>query len=78
MKKRIVSFVMALVMALSLVPGTAFAVDETYTDVPDVVEQEAAEPVLLAAEARYAYTQCGKWICKGNLFPSILEKIIGS
>lgn len=42
MKKRIVSFLMALVMAVSLLPVSAFAVEDTASpDVPVVVEQEA-------------------------------------
>lgn len=42
MKKRIVSFLMALVMAVSLLPVSAFAVEDTASpDVPAVVEPEA-------------------------------------
>ena len=42
MKKRIVSFLMALVMAVSLLPVSAFAVEDgVSSDVPVVVEQEA-------------------------------------
>ena len=42
MKKRIVSFLMALVMAVSLLPISAFAVEDTASpDVPAVVEPEA-------------------------------------
>ena len=42
MKKRIVSFLMALVMAVSLLPVSAFAVeDRASPDVPAVVEPEA-------------------------------------
>ncbi len=54
MKKRIVSLLMALVMALSLLPTGAFATDETYTNDLDTtvqtVEQETQNvPMLLAA-----------------------------
>lgn len=42
MKKRIVSFLLALVMAVSLLPISAFAVEDTASpDVPAVVEPEA-------------------------------------
>lgn len=42
MKKRIVSFLLALVMAVSLLPVSAFAVEDTASpDVPAVVEPEA-------------------------------------
>ena len=42
MKKRIVSFLMALVMAVSLLPVSVFAVEDTASpDVPAVVEPEA-------------------------------------
>lgn len=42
MKKRIVSFLLALVMAVSLMPVSAFAVEDTASpDVPAVVEPEA-------------------------------------
>ena len=42
MKKRIVSFLMALVMAVSLLPVSAFAAEDTASpDVPAVVEPEA-------------------------------------
>ena len=42
MKKRIVSFLMALVMAVSLMPVSAFAAEDTASpDVPAVVEPEA-------------------------------------
>ena len=42
MKKRIISFLMALVMAVSLLPVSAFAVEDTASpDVPAVVEPEA-------------------------------------
>ena len=42
MKKRIVSFLMALVMVVSLLPVSAFAVEDTASpDVPAVVEPEA-------------------------------------
>ena len=41
MKKRIVSFLMALVMAVSLLPVSAFAVEDTASpDVPAAVAQE--------------------------------------
>ena len=44
MKKRIVSFLMALVMAVSLLPVSAFAVeDAASSDVPAIVEQEPLE-----------------------------------
>ena len=42
MKKRIISFLLALVMAVSLLPVSAFAVEDTASpDVPAVVEPEA-------------------------------------
>ena len=44
MKKRIVSFLLALVMTVSLLPVSAFAVDDVASsDVPAIVEQEPLE-----------------------------------
>ena len=46
MKKRIVSFLMALVMAVSLLPVSAFAVEDTASpDVPAAVEARDVQPV---------------------------------
>ena len=45
MKKRIVSFLLALVMAVSLLPVSAFAVDGAYT-----VAKDAKSPVGTFAE----------------------------
>ena len=51
MKKRIVSFLMALVMAVSLLPVSAFAVEDTASpDVPAVVEQEPVKDEKPAQE----------------------------
>lgn len=53
MKKRIVSLLMALVMAVSLLPTSVFATNETYTEDTDtalaVVEETQSAPALLAA-----------------------------
>ncbi len=53
MKKRIVSLLMALVMAVSLLPTSVFATNETYTEDTDtalaVVEETQSAPMLLAA-----------------------------
>ncbi len=52
MKKRIVSLLMALVMAVSLLPTSVFATNETYTEDTDtalaVVEETQSAPALLA------------------------------
>ena len=51
MKKRIVSFLMALVMVVSLLPVSAFAVEDTASpDVPAVVEQEPVKDEKPAQE----------------------------
>ena len=51
MKKRIVSFLLALVMAVSLLPVSAFAADGVYTVAKDAAVQQGADnaPVVQAA-----------------------------
>ena len=58
MKKRIVSFLMALVMAVSLLPVSAFAVDGAYTVAKDAAVQQGDDaPVTVSAgDARYEVT----------------------
>ena len=58
MKKRIVSFLMALVMAVSLLPVSAFAVDGAYTVAKDAAVQQGEynAPVMQAATGEYAIT----------------------
>lgn len=58
MKKRIVSFLLALVMAVSLLPVSAFAVDGAYTVAKDVAVQQGDDaPVTVSAgDARYEVT----------------------
>lgn len=43
MKKRIVSFLLALVMAVSLLPVSAFAVDGAYTVAKDATAQQGED-----------------------------------
>lgn len=43
MKKRIVSFLLALMMAVSLLPGSAFAVDGAYTVAKDATAQQGED-----------------------------------
>lgn len=43
MKKRIVSFLLALVMAVSLLPVSAFAVDGAYTVAKDAAVQQGED-----------------------------------
>ena len=52
MKKRIVSFLLALVMAVSLLPVSAFAADEAYNVTEDATVQQGDDnmPVVQAAE----------------------------
>ena len=58
MKKRIVSFLLALVMAVSLLPVSAFAVDGAYTVAKDAAVQQGDDaPVTVSAgDARYEVT----------------------
>lgn len=58
MKKRIVSFLMALVMAVSLLPVSAFAVDGAYTVAKDAAVQQGEynAPVMQVATGEYAIT----------------------
>ena len=58
MKKRIVSFLMALVMAVSLLPVSAFAADGAYTVAKDttVRQGEYNAPVVQAASGSYIIT----------------------
>ena len=51
MKKRIVSFLLALVMAVSLLPVSAFAVDGAYNVAEDTAVQQGEynAPVMQAA-----------------------------
>lgn len=58
MKKRIVSFLMALVMAVSLLPVSAFAVDGAYNVAEDAAVQQGDDaPVTVSAgDARYEVT----------------------
>ena len=58
MKKRIVSFLMALVMAVSLLPVSAFAVDGAYNVAEDTAVQQGEynAPVMQAATGEYAIT----------------------
>lgn len=58
MKKRIVSFLLALVMAVSLLPVSAFAVDGAYTVAKDAAVQQGEynAPVMQAATGEYAIT----------------------
>ena len=58
MKKRIVSFLMALVMAVSLLPVSAFAADGAYTVAKDATVQQGEDaPVTVSAgDARYEVT----------------------
>ena len=58
MKKRIVSFLLALVMAVSLMPVSAFAVDGAYTVAKDAAVQQGDDaPVTVSAgDARYEVT----------------------
>ena len=46
MKKRIVSFVMALVMAVSLIPTSVLAIDETETPITGSIYDDDVEVVL--------------------------------
>lgn len=58
MKKRIVSFLLALVMAVSLLPVSAFAVDGAYNVTEDTTVQQGEynAPVMQAATGEYAIT----------------------
>ena len=58
MKKRIVSFLLALVMAVSLLPVSAFAVDGAYKVAKDATVQQGDDaPVTVSAgDARYEVT----------------------
>ena len=58
MKKRIVSFLLALVMAVSLLPVSAFAADGVYTVAKDAAVQQGDDaPVTVSAgDARYEVT----------------------
>ena len=58
MKKRIVSFLMALVMAVSLLPVSAFAADGAYSVAEDTAVQQGEynAPVMQAATGEYAIT----------------------
>ena len=58
MKKRIVSFLLALVMAVSLLPVSAFAVDGAYNVAEDTAVQQGEynAPVMQAATGEYAIT----------------------
>ena len=58
MKKRIVSFLLALVMAVSLLPVSAFAADGAYTVAKDTTVQQGDDaPVTVSAgDARYEVT----------------------
>ncbi len=58
MKKRIVSFLLALVMAVSLLPVSAFAADGVYTVAKDAAVQQGEynAPVMQAATGEYAIT----------------------
>ena len=51
MKKRIVSFLMALVMAVSLLPVSAFAVDGAYTVAKDAAVQQGDDADTIAVQA---------------------------
>ena len=58
MKKRIVSFLMALVMAVSLLPVSAFAANGAYNVAEDTAVQQGEynAPVMQAATGEYAIT----------------------
>ena len=51
MKKRIVSFLLALVMAVSLMPVSAFAVDGAYTVAKDAAVQQGDDADTIAVQA---------------------------
>ena len=51
MKKRIVSFLLALVMAVSLLPVSAFAVDGAYTVAKDATVQQGEDADIIAVQA---------------------------
>ena len=51
MKKRIVSFLLALVMAVSLLPVSAFAVDGAYTVAKDAAVQQGDDADTIAVQA---------------------------
>ena len=51
MKKRIVSFLLALVMAVSLMPVSAFAVDGAYTVAKDATVQQGNDTDAIAVQA---------------------------
>ena len=51
MKKRIVSFLLALVMAVSLLPVSAFAVDGAYTVAKDAAVQQGDDADIIAVQA---------------------------
>ena len=51
MKKRIVSFLMALVMAVSLLPVSAFAVDGAYHVAKDAAVQQGEDANIIAVQA---------------------------
>mgnify|MGYP004561318753 CR=1 FL=1 len=51
MKKRIVSFLLALVMAVSLLPVSAFAADGVYTVAKDAAVQQGEDADIIAVQA---------------------------
>ena len=82
MKKRIVSFLMALVMAVSLLPVSAFAVEDTASpDVPAAVAQEvqtaeAQQDENINVPVTQAITEAGVMTVQDNDF--VKEKAIGT
>ena len=70
MKKRIVSFLMALVMAVSLLPVSALAAEDTYSVAPDTTVQKVqqeAEQAVSEGSTQQSYPIFSKLVFAGDL-----------